>query len=84
MSWPLRYRTLSFAVTLGVTSGEFLVLGLPIALIVHFARLATIGRIAAIMVTLCALWSFGIAIYGHIWPPAAPHEPRHQTDLNKE
>jgi hypothetical protein len=66
MSWPLRYRTLSFAVTLGVTTAEFLLLGLPIGLIVHFAHLATTSRIAATMIVLCALWSFGVAIYAHL------------------
>ena len=75
MAWTLKHRAISFAVTIGVTLGEFIVFGAPIAIVVYLTGMARIQRIIEVSAMLAAVWSLSVALYGHIWPPA-PAAPR--------
>ncbi len=68
MSWPLRYRLLSFAITIGVTLTEFALVAVPLGLIVWFSGLATVAHIVEVAVVVAATFSLSIAISAHVWP----------------
>jgi len=71
MSWPIKYRALSFIVTVGVNLGEALIIGGPVALVAWIAGLATLTNAALWFAFGAALWSLGIGSYTHIAPPAS-------------
>ena len=68
MSWPLRYRLLSFVITIGVTLTEFALVAVPLGFIVWFSGLARAAHIAEVAVALAAVFSLSIAISAHAWP----------------
>jgi hypothetical protein len=68
MSWPIRYRLLSFAITLGVTLTEFALVAIPLGIIVWLAGLASSARIVEVAGALAAAFSLTIAISAHVWP----------------
>jgi hypothetical protein len=67
-SWPLRYRLLSFAITIGVTLTEFALVAVPLGIILWLCGLASSARIVEVAVSLAATFSLTIAISSHVWP----------------
>jgi hypothetical protein len=70
-AWPLSLRALSFAISIGVTLGEFALVAIPIGIVTWLAGAApsTIFEVAGI---LAAAFSLTISIYGHVRPVRIP------------
>jgi ferredoxin, 2Fe-2S len=68
MSWPPRYRLLSFLITIAVTLTEFLLVGVPLGIIVWLCGVASPARTAEVALALGAIFSLSIAIPTHLWP----------------
>jgi hypothetical protein len=68
MSWPLRYRLMSFAITIGVTLTEFALVVIPLGIIVWLSGMASTAHIVEVAVALAAAFSLTIAISAHVWP----------------
>jgi hypothetical protein len=68
MSWPPRYRLLSFVITIGVTLTEFTLVAVPLGTIVWLCGVASAARIAEVAIALGAIFSLSIAIPAHRWP----------------
>ncbi len=71
-SWPVRLRALSFAITIGVTLGEFALVAAPLGIVVWALGAAPASTIAASAGALAAIFSLSIAVYGHVRPIRIP------------
>jgi hypothetical protein len=72
MSWPLKLRAMSFAVTMGVTITESVMGSLPIALALWYFDIASIRTILEVIVVMVAAVSLSISIYSHVRPADFP------------
>jgi hypothetical protein len=72
MSWPMKLRAMSFAVTMGVTVTESAMGSIPIALALWYFQLASTRTIVEAMAVLVASVSLSISIYSHIRPAKFP------------
>ncbi len=70
-SWPIRFRLMSFFITIGVTFTEFAVVAIPAGLLLWLCNVGSAGRIATIAITLGAIFSLSISIPAHLWPRMA-------------
>ena len=68
MSWPMKFRAISFAVTVGVTLVESVMGAIPIGLALWFFNLAGTARIFEMLAALVATVSLSISIYSHLRP----------------
>ena len=74
-SWPIKFRLMSFFITIGVTFTEFAVIAIPVGLVLWLCNIASGGRIAAITILLAAIFSLSISIPAHLWPRMAQRTP---------
>jgi uncharacterized membrane protein YfbV (UPF0208 family) len=65
-SWPIKYRLMSFVITVGVTLTEFAVVAIPVAAVVWLIGLASAAHLAIIVVILAATFSLSISIPTHL------------------
>ena len=72
MSWPVKLRALSFAVTMGVTITESVMGLIPIGLALWYFDLASIRTILIALGILVAAISLSISIYSHVRPSRLP------------
>jgi hypothetical protein len=72
MSWPLKLRAMSFAVTMGVTITESVMGSVPIALALWYFDIASIRTIVEVIVVIVAAVSLSISIYSHVRPADFP------------
>ena len=72
MSWPLKLRAMSFAVTMGVTITESVTGSVPIALALWYFDIASIRTILEVIVVIVAAVSLSISIYSHVRPADFP------------
>ena len=72
MSWPIKLRALSFAVTMGVTITESVMGSIPIALALWYFDLASRRTILEAVVVVVAAVSLTISIYSHARPAQFP------------
>jgi hypothetical protein len=72
MSWPMRFRAMSFAVTMGVTITESVMGSLPIALALWYFDIASIRTILEVIFVIIAAVSLSISIYSHVRPADFP------------
>jgi hypothetical protein len=72
MSWPFRFRAVSFAVTMGVTITESVMGSLPIALALWYFNVATTRTIVEVIIVIVAAVSLSISIYSHVRPADFP------------
>jgi hypothetical protein len=72
MSWPIKFRALSFAVTMGVTITESVMGSIPIALVLWYFDLASGRTIMEVIVVVVAAVSLSISIYSHVRPAHFP------------
>jgi uncharacterized membrane protein YgaE (UPF0421/DUF939 family) len=72
MSWPIRLRAMSFAITMGVTLTESVMGSIPIGLALWYFHLASTRTILAAMAALVAAVSLSISIYSHVRPARLP------------
>jgi hypothetical protein len=73
MSWPTKLRTLSFAVTMGVTITESVMALIPIGLVLWFFNLASIRTIFTSLGMVVTAVSLSISIYAHVRPSRLPN-----------
>jgi hypothetical protein len=72
MSWPVKLRALSFAVTMGVTITESVMGSIPIGFALWYFDLASIRTIFIALGMLVAAISLSISIYSHAQPSRLP------------
>jgi hypothetical protein len=72
MSWPIRLRAMSFAVTMGVTITESVIGSVPIALALWYFDIASTKTIVEVIVVIIAAISLSISIYSHVRPADFP------------
>jgi hypothetical protein len=69
MSWPIRLRAMSFAITIGVTLLESVMGSAAIALMLWSFGVASARTLLEIFAVVSAFISLSISIYSHLWPP---------------
>ena len=69
MSWPIKLRAMSFAITIGVTLLESVMGSVAIALILWSFGVASARTLLEIFVVVSAIISLSISIYSHLRPP---------------
>jgi hypothetical protein len=74
MSWPIKLRAMSFAVTMGVTLTESIMGSIPLGLALWYFRVASPTRILEILALLVAAVSLSISIYAHVRPAQYPRK----------
>ena len=72
MSWPIKFRAISFAVTMGVTITETVMGSIPIALALWYFDIARSRTILEAIVVVVAAVSLSISIYSHARPAQFP------------
>ena len=72
MSWPIKFRAVSFAVTMGVTITESVMGSIPIALVLWYFDLASGRTIMEVIVVVVAAVSLLISINSHVRPAHFP------------
>jgi hypothetical protein len=72
MSWPIKLRAMSFAVTMGVTLTESIMGSIPIGLALWYLHVASPTRILEFLAPLVAAVSLSISIYAHVRPAPYP------------
>ncbi len=72
MSWPIKLRAISFAVTIGVTLMESATAAIPIGLALRYFNVASTARIFEFLLLLMASVSLSISIYSHVRPVRFP------------
>jgi hypothetical protein len=72
MSWPMKLRAMSFAVTMGVTITESVMGSVPIALALWYFDVASIKTILEVITLIVAAISLSISIYSHVRPADFP------------
>src|ERR1700689_53026 len=68
MSWPMKLRAMSFAVTMGVTLTESVMGAIPIGLALWFFSGMSAVRILELLAVVVATVSLSISIYSHVRP----------------
>jgi hypothetical protein len=81
MSWPIKFRAMSFAVTMGVTITETVMGSIPIALVLWYFDIASSRTILEIIVVVVAAVSLSISIYSHVRPAHFPRRAAGETVL---
>jgi hypothetical protein len=69
MSWPLKLRAMSLAITIGVTLLESVMGSAAIALALWYFGVASAGTLFEMFAVVSLITSFSISIYSHIRPP---------------
>jgi hypothetical protein len=72
MSWPIRLRAISFAVTMGVTITESVMGSIPIAFALWYFDIASGRTVVEGVVVAIAAVSLSISIYSHARPAQFP------------
>ena len=72
MSWPLKLRAMSFAITIGVVLLESVMGSAAIAITLWYFGVASARTLLEIFAIASLITSFSISIYSHIRPPILP------------
>jgi hypothetical protein len=72
MSWPIKLRALSFAVTMGVTVTESIMGSIPIGFVLWYFNLASVRTILIALGVVVAVISLSISLYSHVRPSRLP------------
>jgi hypothetical protein len=81
MSWPIKLRALSFAVTMGVTITESVMGSIPVALALWYFGVANGRTILEVVVLVVAVVSLSISIYSHVRPADFPRRATGESVL---
>ena len=81
MSWPMKFRAMSFVVTMGVTVTESVIGSIPIALVLWYFDIASSKTIVEIIAILVAAVSLSISIYSHVRPAHFPRRASGESAL---
>jgi len=77
----MKFRAVSFAVTMGVTVTESLIGSIPIALALWYFDTASSRTILEIITILVAAVSLSISIYSHVRPAHFPRRASGESAL---
>jgi hypothetical protein len=69
MSWPIRLRVMSLAITIGVTLLESVMGSAAIALVLWSFGVASARTLLELFAVVSAITSLSISIYSHLRPP---------------
>jgi hypothetical protein len=69
MSWPVKLRAMSFAITVGVTLLESVMGSAAIAVMLWSFGVASARMLLEISAAVSAITSLSISIYSHLRPP---------------
>jgi hypothetical protein len=69
MSWPIKLRAMSFAITVGVTLVESVMGSAAIALVLWSFGVATARTLLEMSAVVSAIVSLSISLYSHLRPP---------------
>jgi hypothetical protein len=69
MSWPIRLRAISFAITIAIVALEVAVFALPAAALVWLAGWASAPEAALVAIAIALAYGLAIATYTHLSPP---------------
>jgi hypothetical protein len=69
MSWPIKLRATSFAITIGVTLLESVMGSAAIALMLWCFGVASAPTLLEIFVIVSVITSLSISVYSHLRPP---------------
>jgi hypothetical protein len=69
MSWPVKLRAMSFAITIGVILVESVMGSAAIALMLWSFGVASVRTLLEISAAVSAITSLSISIYSHLRPP---------------
>ena len=69
MSWPIKLRAMSLAITIGVTLLESVMGSAAIALMLWSFGVASARTLLEIFAVVSAIISLSISIYSHLRPP---------------
>ena len=72
MSWPVKLRVLSFAVTMGVTVTESIMGSIPIGFVLWYFNFASVRTILIALGVVVAAISLSISGYSHLRPARLP------------
>ena len=72
MTWPIKLRALSFAVTMGVTITESVMGSIPIGLALWYFDVASVRMILVVLGAAVATISLSISGYSHLRPARLP------------
>jgi uncharacterized membrane protein len=72
MSWPIKLRALSFAVTMGVTITESVMGSVPVAFALWYFDIANGRTVVEGVIVVVAVISLSISIYSHARPAQFP------------
>jgi hypothetical protein len=68
MSWPIKLRLMSLAITIAVTLLESVMGSAAIALMLWSFGVASARTLLEIFAVVSAIISLSISIYSHLWP----------------
>ena len=68
MSWPMRLRAMSFAITVAVVAVEVAIVALPVAAVMWLAGFTSARAAMAGATAIALAYALAIAIYTHISP----------------
>jgi hypothetical protein len=68
MSWPIRLRAMSFAITIAVVTSEVAAFALPVAALVWLVGFASASRAAVVAIGIALAYALAIAMYTHLSP----------------
>lgn len=72
MSWPIRLRLMSFAVTMGVTVTESVMGSIPIGFLLWYFDFASVRTILIALGVVVGVISLSISGYSHLRPARLP------------
>jgi hypothetical protein len=72
MSWPIKLRAMSFAVTMGVTITESVMGSIPVAVALWYFGIASGRTVLEGVIVVATIISLSISIYSHARPAQFP------------
>ena len=79
MTWPMRFRSLSFAITFAVVMVESALWAGPLGFALWLGKLGSAHAIITWLVYISIAISLIIAAYAHLWRPALAGQARRIT-----
>ena len=79
MTWPIKFRSLSFVITFGVVMVECALWAVPVGVALWLGRFGPALAIVTWLVYVSIAISLVIAAYAHLWRPALTGQARRIT-----
>jgi hypothetical protein len=79
MTWPAKYRSLSFAITFAVVIVESALWAVPLGLALWLCGVGPAHAIVSWLLWISIAIALAIAAYAHLWRPALAGQTRRTT-----